>query len=172
MTMKKSFLVPAVAAMALLLTSHAFALKVMGEKVVKLESLDDYITCQSQSYAGEWCHEALKDWVKAHPRDAFKAGKLTRANMNHWVAVPFFAQAFEKRAGQCGDEDVSLALKSAFGLPPDYPVVQQAKTIAFNHCLKEMQSKFEGWAAEGSFEKANLCHELGKRGLSAAACRP
>lgn len=169
---KNTFLGAAVAAAALVLSGHVSALKVMGEKVVKLESLDDYATCQAQSYSGEWCHEALKDWVKAHPRDAFQAGKLTRLHMHHWVAVPFFAQAFEKKAGQCGDEDVSLALKSAFGMPSDEPVVKQAKAIAFNYCLKEMQGKFEGWAAEGSYEKANLCPELDKRGLAAAACKP
>jgi hypothetical protein len=170
----KRFLFAATATAAVLLSTNAFALKVLGEKVVQLESLDDYATCQAKSYSGQWCHEALKDWVKAHPKDAFKAGKLTRASMNHWVAVPFFAQAFDKKAGQCQDEDVSMALASAFALPADKefsPVIQQAKTITFTHCLKDMQDQLGGWASSGSYEKANLCPELSKRGLTANACK-
>jgi len=168
--MKKALLLAA----ALLLSCNAFALKVLGEKVVQLESLDDYSTCQAQSYSGGWCHEALRDWVKKHPGDAFKAGKLTRLNMNHWAAVPFFAQAFEKKAGQCNDEDVKLSLASAFGLPADreyQPVINQAKSIVFNSCSKELSEYLESWVNNGSYEKQNLCADMTKRGISAPACK-
>jgi len=172
--MKKNTLLAVATTAAVLLSPNAFALKVLGEKVVRLESLSDYTTCQAQSYSGAWCHEALKDWVKAHPSDAFKAGKLTRASMHHWVAVPFFAQAFDKKAGQCGDEDVTMALTSAFALPADTeftPVINQAKTIVFTHCQKETKDYLESWVNSGSYEKANLCPEMAKRGLTAAACK-
>jgi hypothetical protein len=156
---------------ALVLSTNAFSLKVMGEKVVTFESLDDYTLCMAQSSgSGAWCHEALKDWVKAHPRDAFKAGKLTRAHMFHWVAVPFFADAFEKKIGQCDDRDLNLALKSAFGQPSDAPAVSLARTIVFEHCQKELQGEFESWVAEGIYEKRNLCPELRKRNMAPAAC--
>ncbi len=171
--MKKILLLTAAA----LLSCNAFALKVRGEKVVQLESLEDYHLCQSQSYSGEWCHAALKDWVKAHPGDAFQAGKLTRRVMHHWTAVPFFAQALNgkaPKAGQCEDEDVRLSLASAFGLPSGdgyQPIIDQAKSIAFKSCSKQMSGYLESWVNNGSYEKKNLCTDLAQRGVNVPACQ-
>src|SRR3989338_7957737 len=92
------------------LQSHALR---FDKGQVILDELDDYDSCQNKDYTGEWCHDALRRWVKAHPKDAFKAGKMTRLKMNHWAAIPFFAQAFDGKAGDCKDEDVSLAVVSA-----------------------------------------------------------
>src|ERR1700735_5359469 len=94
------------------------ALQVVHGQVI-LNTLDDYNSCQGYDDTGNMCQDALKRWVRAHPADAFKAGKMTRRIMNSWVAVPFFAQAFDDKVGDCKDEDVKLSIVSAFGLPAD-----------------------------------------------------
>lgn len=128
-----------------------------GRGGVRLESLDDYATCQSQSYSGRPCHLALVEWVKAHPGDAFRAGKLTRAHMNHYVAVPFFVQAFEAQKGDCADEDVRLATIAGLGLSPDDANAAGAKKIAFTWCKKDLAAAVRAELTSRGYFADNVC---------------
>ena len=149
----------------LLIGTSAHALKVEKQRVI-LESLDDYELCQSRDYTGGWCHEAMGEWVKAHPADAFKAGKLTRLKMNHWAAIPFFHQAFAAKQGNCKDEDLKLAVVSALDLPntPPNPVVAQAKHIGFERCFPELAEAIVAAAPLGSYAFTNVCQDLIAKG--------
>src|SRR4051794_35350351 len=106
------------AGIGLALSRPALALKVDKGQVI-LDELEDYELCQRHDYDGDWCHDALKRWVKEHPADAFKAGKMTRLKMTHWAALHFFKQAFDQKKGDCKDEDVRLAVVSGLNLPGD-----------------------------------------------------
>lgn len=134
----------------------AFALKVVDKQVI-LEKLDDYPLCQTRDYSGDICHEALKRWVEKHPADAFKAGKLTRVQMNAWGAIHFFDLAFKSKSGNCADEDVSLAVESALDLPSDNPAVKQAQEIGLKTCFKEMKDKILAGASVGSNRLKHIC---------------
>ena len=150
---------------AFMVTSPAHGLRVVKGEVI-LDALDEYDRCQSKDYSGDWCDDALKRWVKAHPDDAFKAGKMTRRKMIHRAAIPFFADAFERGKGDCKDEDVSLAVVSALDLPPssDNKILAQAKKIAFENCFNETKDAIGKQASIGSNVFTNSCKALAKGG--------
>lgn len=160
----------------LLVSSLAHGLRVVDEQVI-LDKIDDYKLCQKKDYSGDFCHDALERWVEKNPTDAFKAGKMTRAAMNHWVAVPFFAKAFEAKQGDCKDQDVTMAVVSALGLPGDSnkEVVAQAKDIAFNRCYDQVkEAVLKEMGADGYlFENAckSFVEKKALTGLKAAKCK-
>jgi hypothetical protein len=131
-----------------------------------LNQLRDYDSCQAKDYSGESCHEALVQWVKDHPNDAFQAGKLTRQKMNASAAMEFFAQAFEQKKGNCKDDDVRLAVISALNLPGDAHVQQisQAKKIGIETCFAEMKAAILESASLDSYTFKNTCKELTAKG--------
>ena len=141
--------------------NQAFALKVIHEQVI-LDQLSDYDLCQSKDYSGDWCHDALVRWVKAHPADAFKAGKMTRLKMNHWVAIPFFMQAFSSKKGNCKDEDVSLAVISGLNLPADSnkEIVASSRKIGIELCFPEIKTAILEAATLDSYLFKNVCKDL------------
>jgi hypothetical protein len=144
----------------------AQALQVKNEQVI-LDELADYETCQRRYYAGDWCHDALKRWVKDHPEDAFQAGKMTRKAMQHWVAVPFFANAFEQKKGDCKDKDVQLAVVSALNRPAEQSraLIDQAKKIGFETCFAETKDAIVAAASTDSYLFRNACRDLLAKGL-------
>ncbi len=144
----------------------AEALRVKEEQVI-LDEIQDYELCQKRDYTGDWCHDAMKRWVKDHPEDAFKAGKMTRKAMNHWVAIPFFHQAFEGKKGDCKDADVKLAVFSALDLPSgrNEEVVAQAKKIGIETCFSEVKTDLVAKASIGSYMFENICRDLNSKGL-------
>lgn len=137
------------------------------EGQVILDELADYELCQKRDYTGDWCHDALKRWVKQNSGDAFKAGKMTRRIMNHWVAIPFFHQAFEAKQGDCKDSDVKLAVLSALDLPKSQhsEVISQARKIGIETCFSDMQSDLVAKASVGSYMFENVCKDLDAKGL-------
>ena len=148
-----------------LLTQNAFSLQVDKGKVT-LEKLEDYELCQKHDYSGDWCDEALKNWVKQKPEDAFKAGKLTRKAMNAWGAVPFFATAFMQKNGDCKDSDVQLAVIDGLKLPisskPE--IVESSRKIAFDICFKELKAALLNETSPGSIFFENTCTLLSEKG--------
>ncbi len=153
----------------------ANAYKVVHNEVI-LGELKDYEKCQADSYSGRPCQDALERWVKDHPDDVFKAGKLTRLKMNAAVAVPFFAQAFDKKKGDCKDQDVQLAVVAGLNLPEtDKEVVAQSKKIAFELCYNEMKEAILKETQVGSYLFKNACKELIQKkalnGLKEAKCK-
>lgn len=139
----------------------AMAIKFVDGQVI-LAKIDEYQTCQSKDYSGQWCQEALERWVKDHPGDAFKAGKLTRQKMNHWAAIPFFSQAFAEKKGDCGDVDVRMAVVSAINLPPqsNSEIVEKAKKIGVEICFPQMREAIAEVATIDSYAFANVCKIL------------
>ena len=137
------------------------------EGQVILDELADYELCQKRDYTGDWCHDALKRWVKSNAGDASKAGKMTRKAMNHWVAVPFFHQAFEAKQGDCKDSDVKLAVLSALDLPKSQneDVIAQARKIGIETCFADMKNDLVAKAAVGSSLFENVCKDLDAKGL-------
>ena len=150
------------------LSTPAFALKVDKGQVI-LDKLDDYNLCQAHDYSGDWCHDALIRWVDDHPADAFKAGKMTRLKMNHWVALTFFARAFDHQQGDCKDEDVRLAIISGLNLPADSnkEAVEQARKIAFQTCFPELKDALVEEAKLDSYLFKNACKDLDSKGALA-----
>jgi hypothetical protein len=145
-------------------TDSAFALRAKDGQVI-LDELNDYDMCQSRDYSGEWCQDALVRWVQMNPNDAFKAGKMTRRKMNAWGAIPFFAQAFDMKKGDCKDEDVKLAVMSALDLPASYDkVIKQAKTIGLEICINEFKDQIAKEASPGGYMFKNSCKELMAKG--------
>jgi hypothetical protein len=147
--------------LSVMISVNAHALKFKDGEAT-LDKLDDYSLCQTKDPTGQDCHEALKRWVDLHPNDAFKAGKLTRRAMNSSVAIPFFAQAFNAKMGDCKDQDVLLAVISALDLPADNyaELVTQAKAIGLKTCFKEMKEKINEGASIDSNRFKNSCREL------------
>jgi hypothetical protein len=139
----------------------ARALRVVDQQVI-LDQLADYELCQKKDYSGDWCHDAMKRWVKANPADAFEAGKLTRQKMNSHSALPFFAQAFAAGKGKCADDDVKLAIIGGLGLPPDSELVPQARKLA-EICLPELKEDLMKAGAD-SYQFKNSCSLLKAKG--------
>ena len=142
----------------------AQALRVVHEQVL-LDKLDDYPLCQSKDYSGDWCHDALVRWVAKHPNDSFKAGKLTRAAMKAWGAIPFFAKTVSSPKFDCKDEDVKLAVVSALNLPAESnkEVNAQMKQIAFGKCFPVLKAAIIEAANSDSYSFMNACKELDKK---------
>ena len=173
---KMKFLSGSTVVTLLCLTSfQAHALRVKEEQVL-FDEINDYKLCITRDYSGLWCHDALKRWVKEHSDDAFKAGKMTVENSDHWLAAPFFSQAFEQNKGNCKDETVSKAVLSALALEPkgNEETIASAKNIAFKHCFEELKTKIVGAYKIDSPGFRNTCEELIKKnalsGLKKAKC--
>lgn len=155
-----------------LMMNSAHAIQILESKVVILDSLSDYTTCHAQGLSAGRCHEALKDWVKSHPADAFQAGKLTRLHMIHWNSIPFFGKAMEQNKLICADEDLKLAVVSALDLPKDghEEILSTAEKIAFEKCPKELKGPVKESASLDSNIFKNFCRHLELEGLKKAKC--
>ena len=147
------------------------ALEMKNGKVT-LAKIEEYTRCQTMDYGGDFCDAALKEWVAVHPNDMFKAGKLTRASMNAWGAIYFFNKAFLKKSGNCKDNDVWLAVESAFDLPESgyEDVLKQTKSIALKECFREFKSKLVTAVDAGGYAKINLCKDLTKLKAYTKSC--
>ena len=142
---------------------------------VELESLDDYDKCHSLDYSGDICHQAMLDWVKQHPGDAFKAGKKTRSRMNAWGAIGFFNQSLKKSDKNCGDEDVKLSVLSALDLPESQSnQIKMAKEIVFNKCSDKLVDEVVSTLSSSGYMFKNVCKDLLKlgklKGVKAKKC--
>ncbi len=158
-----------------LLSNTSSALLVKDGKAI-LEKLDDYELCQTRDYTGNFCNEALTDWVEKTPADAFTAGKLTRKHMNHWGAIPFFDKAWKLGQGKCEDSDVKLAVLSALTQSSTNRkvVVDQALDISLNHCENQMSQDVLNLAKTNDEALKNSCKMLTSKklltGVAAKKC--
>lgn len=146
-------------------------MQIKKSKVV-LETLDDYSRCHEKNISGSWCHKALTKWVKSHPEDAFKAGKLTRLYMNHWLAVPFFEKSMSLQDFNCKDKDLKLAVIGGLNLPMtgNEKIIQTAEKIGLEKCLKEMKDSLYEAAAPDTNLFANICKKLELTGSKKTSC--
>lgn len=118
-------------------SAYAYALEFKHGKVT-LEEFDDYMKCQKRDYSGDVCIDALKVWLKAHPEDSFRAGKQVRLTAAPWLALSYFASAFEKKLSdaKCDDEDVKMSVESGIALASENapPEREAAVKIYCNFC--------------------------------------
>jgi hypothetical protein len=141
---------------------------------VKVMSVADFEKCNAE-IDSEACLDALKAFVQAHPRDAFEAGKKVRLNFNHWVALPFFNQAFAKPPApeQCNDEDVWMAVSSGLSQPTSNPNLAVAAKIGGDLCWAQLQGKLAGDLKEGGvYYREHTCSLLKKKGIERVECQP
>lgn len=146
-------------------------MQITKSKVI-LDKLDDYSRCHEKRISGSWCHKALTKWVKSHPLDAFKAGKLTRLYMNHWLAVPFFENSMNLADFNCKDHDLKLAVIGGLNLPMtgNEKIIEGASMIAFDKCSKEMNDAIHEAAVPDSNLFVNVCKRLALTGSKKMAC--
>jgi hypothetical protein len=157
------------------LSFNAEAYKVKDSEVI-LNDLEDYNKCQGDDYGGRFCQDALERWVKANPKDVFKAAKMTRLRVNAAVAVPFFAQAFEQKLGVCTDADLKLAVIAGLNLPAsNKETLAQAKKMAFELCYEEMKEGILKESGTDTYLFKNACADLIAKkaltGLKLAKCK-
>lgn len=163
--MKLRFKLIAVPAIMISFAFNAFALT-FHKGQVTLDELKDYNMCQKRDYSGDYCQDALVRWVKAHPQDAFQAGKMSRKIMKASAAIPFFSQAFENKKGDCKDEDVGLAVVDAIDLPPsEKEYVEPAMKIGFDLCFNEIKNLLLERATMTSYAFTNSCSRLMQKGV-------
>jgi hypothetical protein len=134
-------------------------------------------SCFPSNWLADECNKALKTFVeqdRGNTALAFQAGKVARLNLKSWAATPYFFMAI-KQAGdpRCKDEDVSLAVISALGLPAESykEVVDQAKDLSVKcwqaigpALLKELNDS-SGYLAD------NSCPILKSQGASSPQCK-
>jgi hypothetical protein len=146
-------------------------MQITKSKVI-FETLDDYSGCHEKNISGSLCHKALTKWVKAHPSDAFKAAKLTRLHMNHWLAVPFFEKSVGQPDFNCKDSDLKLAVVGGLNLPKtgNEKVIESSEKIAFEKCSKEMKKSVTEAAVLDSNLFVNVCHKLELTGIKKSRC--
>jgi hypothetical protein len=157
----------------LLFISHSsFAMLVKDGKVI-FEKISDYSFCINKDYTGEWCHQALLDWVDSHPDDAFAAGKLTRQHTIHWSALPYFEKSMTTKNFDCKDEDLKLATLSGLNLPlkGNEKIVSTAKEIGLKKCSNEIKASIIAEAALDSQLFINTCSTLELSGLKKTKCK-
>ena len=139
------------------------------------KTMGDFETCQQRSYADEECLLALEAFVRASPREAMRAGKVTRLNFKASVALRFFEiAAKQKRNDFCQDEDVQLAVLSGLALPGDYPDAKRARTLFADQCFAQhLAAVVKELDSEGgdSYLKSNACPILKKRLQAPASCQ-
>lgn len=149
--------------LVLLVSSSAHALIFKDDKVT-LEKFEDYQECQTRYYSGKRCLRALETWVDNNPSDAFKAGKMVKSSMNHWIAVPFFAKAKDIN---CSDEDLHMAVLGGLDQDPAYDkkTVMAAQKLGLETCFKQMSSKIVKRASPNTKIYKNSCKKLVEAGL-------
>ena len=155
--------------------AHAYEVDKKHRRVV-VSSIADFERCQDELSYSDACLEALKVYTKAHPNDAFAAGKSVRLHFNHWVALPFFAGALDKEKAnndQCGDEDLSMAVVSGLALPSDDPNLALANKIAEGRCFSSLQPALQKQLKDGGgYYLEHGCALLQKKNVNAAECAP
>ncbi len=152
-----------------------FALKIDKELTkATLEKIDDYHECHRLDRNGAICQAALEEWLTTHPKDMFKAAKMTRLRMNAYGALPFFRRAFDTGPQDCNDSDLKLASYSAFdglfaGSTQDV-LLKDAQHLVFKKCFdsfkKDLSSKMA--KADARF-KTNVCAGVKEAKLAKSA---
>ena len=150
---------------------------VRADQKPHLSSLDDFGKCTDR-WDADACLEALQAYVKAHPPQAFAAGKVVTMNLNHWAAIPFFDKALATKAdpARCADQRLALAVISGLALPnedKDNKIVAAASKILRTKCWAELQAPvtqaLEESGASG-YIVANVCPVLAEKKQTSKAC--
>jgi len=164
--------IPAVGA---LLTALAVSSAAHAEQRPRLASLEDFGKC-TNAWDADTCLEALHAYVRAHPAQAFDAGKVVTLNLNHWAAIPFFDQALARKADpvRCGEARLALAVTSALALPSDsYAKIVGAARSLGTKCWPQLQAPLtqalEAGDASG-YLIANACPLLAEKKQTSKAC--
>lgn len=151
--------------------AHAYEVDKKHRRVL-LTSIEDFDRCQNEISYSDVCIEALKVYVKAHPKEAFAAGKAVRLRFNHWVALQFFAGAIDKATTeQCADEDLGMAVVSGLALPTDDPNLALANKVAEGKCFAGLQPALQKELKDGGgYYLEHGCALLQKKSVNAPEC--
>lgn len=110
------------------------------------------------------CRTAALKFVDADPTNgklALAIAKLARLNMNSYSSVPFFKRALAANKGTavCKDEDLSIAVIAALGLPYEDPLFVDARPIAGTTCWADLKKGIlkELAANPNGYYKTNVC---------------
>jgi len=146
-------------------------MQIKKTKVI-LDTLDDYPRCFQKNISGARCHKALTKWVQIHPEDAFKAGKLTRLYMNHWLAIPFFEKSTDLQDFSCKDHDLKLAVLGGLNLPMtgNEKIIEASSNLAFLKCAKDLREVVKEAAVPDSSLFVNVCKKLDLTGAKKQSC--
>lgn len=177
MWMQSRFTVVAVVlSVGTLLSARASAFEINEKKgTATISSVADFARCQETvGDYGDVCLDGLAVYVKAHPAEAFPAGKQVRLQFNHWVALRFFEVGLAKASdAQCADEDLGMALVSGLALPPDEPGFKSALKVAKSRCWSALQPKVvKELADSNAYYRDNTCPLLKDKGVTASECTP
>lgn len=128
----------------------------------------------------EYCQEELMTVLASEPDNkdfAWKAGRWARLHLQHWAAVPFFANALKAGDPRCADPDVEMAVLAGLSLPAgtNKDIVQKGRTVAFDTCWGALQGPVtRTLSADNSYFSENTCPDLKKKsvlkGLKARLC--
>ena len=129
--------------------------------------------CFRSSYGGGRCVELMRDFLtppEPPPEIAFAFGKLTRKHQNHYIAVPFFKWAIERKpeASWCADNDLRLAVLAGLGLPPDDEGAVGARQISGGVCWTALSDDLEQElrAEPQGYYRDNACAVLRAKGAT------
>jgi hypothetical protein len=149
----------------------AYAYDFNGKKgTATVTSVADFTRCQEAVGYGDACLDGLSAYIKAHPAEAFAAGKQVRLQFNHWVALRFFELTVDKANDtQCADEDLGMALVSGLALPADQPGYKSALKVAKSRCWAALQPRLvKELAEDAGYYREHACPLLKEKGVSAS----
>jgi hypothetical protein len=123
-----------------------------------------FAECFQSEYQVEECRNAALKFVDADPANAkltLVMAKVARLGMMSYAAMPFFkrAVAANKGGAACKDEDLSIAVIAALGLPYDNVLFVDAKPIAGITCWADLRKPIlkELAANDSGYYKTNVC---------------
>lgn len=163
---------------ALLLTATAASGYEVDKKTseIEIKSVEDFELCIKELSSAIECLDGLVRYAERRPREALRAGKRARLEYRSWAALPLFEIALRKKADPevCKDEDLSISLVSALGLPPTTydKQVKQAKDIA-GKCWDAVKDAVVKEAQDrNSYYLGNACPVMVTKGLLIEPCQP
>jgi len=123
-----------------------------------------FAECFQSEYQVEECRNAALKFVDADPTNAkltLAMAKVARLGMMSYAAMPFFKRAVTANKGgaACKDEDLSIAVIAALGLPYDNVLFVDAKPIAGTTCWADLRKPIlkELAANDSGYYKTNVC---------------
>ncbi|HUJ62495.1 MAG TPA: hypothetical protein VLX92_28535 [Kofleriaceae bacterium] len=99
------------------------------------------------------CLDYALKFIDADPGNgklALAIAKVGRRGMNSYSAVPLFKRAVaSNKAAVCKDDDLSITIVAALGLPADYTNQVDARSIASTACWAELRKPIVDELAKG-----------------------
>jgi hypothetical protein len=135
-----------------------------------------FARCYEGSWHGGDCTELMTRFVDGDPGNvelAMSGGKLIRRNQFHYNATPMFVRAVawgkKKKATLCKDADLSMAVIAGLGLPTDYDLAKDARSLA-DTCFDELKKTIVAELKPEGYYQDNACTVLKAKGTPNKVC--